>query len=79
MSALEVVKTSARLPDLSRVLVVDEVGVNERVARFEGDGAFPGGHLRHVVQGEKQEHYGDRLDRDLRQRQVRCGITREHQ
>ena len=34
MSALEVVKTSARLPDLSRVPVVDEVGVNERVARF---------------------------------------------
>ena len=34
MSALEVVKTSARLPDLSRVPVVDEVGINERVARF---------------------------------------------
>ena len=34
MPALEVVKTSARLPDLSRVPVVDEVGVNERVARF---------------------------------------------
>jgi len=34
VSALEVVKTSARLPDLSRVPVVDEVGVNERVARF---------------------------------------------
>mgnify|MGYP001546180165 FL=1 len=34
MSAPEVVKTSARLPDLSRVPVVDEVGVNERVARF---------------------------------------------
>jgi deoxyribose-phosphate aldolase len=34
VSALEVVKTSARLPDLSRVPVVDEVGINERVARF---------------------------------------------
>ena len=34
MSALKAVKTSARLPDLSRVPVVDEVGVNERVARF---------------------------------------------
>jgi deoxyribose-phosphate aldolase len=34
VSALEVAKTSARLPDLSRVPVVDEVGVNERVARF---------------------------------------------
>jgi deoxyribose-phosphate aldolase len=34
VSALEVVKSSARLPDLSRVPAVDEVGVNERVARF---------------------------------------------
>ena len=34
MGALEVVKSSGRLPDLSRVPVVDEVGVNERVARF---------------------------------------------
>jgi len=28
-------KKSRRLPDLSRTLVVDEVGVNERVARFQ--------------------------------------------
>ena len=34
MGALEVVKSSGRLPDLSRVPAVDEVGVNERVARF---------------------------------------------
>jgi deoxyribose-phosphate aldolase len=34
VGALEVVKSSGRLPDLSRVPVVDEVGVNERVARF---------------------------------------------
>ena len=34
MAALKAVKSSARLPDLSRVPVVDEVGVNERVARF---------------------------------------------
>ncbi|MEJ2385590.1 MAG: deoxyribose-phosphate aldolase [Xanthomonadales bacterium] len=34
MSALEVVKSGGRLPDLSRVPAVDEVGVNERVARF---------------------------------------------
>ena len=34
MSTLKVVKSSARLPDLSRVPAVDEVGVNERVARF---------------------------------------------
>ena len=34
MTALSVVD-SARLPDLSRVPVVDEVGVNERVARFQ--------------------------------------------
>jgi deoxyribose-phosphate aldolase len=34
MTALKVVKSSARLPDLSRVPAVDEVGVNERVARF---------------------------------------------
>ncbi len=34
MAALKAVKTSARLPDLSRVPVVDEVGVDERVARF---------------------------------------------
>ncbi len=33
--ALKAVKTSARLPDLSRVPAVDEVGVNERVARFQ--------------------------------------------
>jgi deoxyribose-phosphate aldolase len=34
VAALKAVKSSARLPDLSRVPVVDEVGVNERVARF---------------------------------------------
>jgi deoxyribose-phosphate aldolase len=34
MTALKVVKSSTRLPDLSRVPAVDEVGVNERVARF---------------------------------------------
>jgi deoxyribose-phosphate aldolase len=34
VSALEVVKSGGRLPDLSRVPAVDEVGVNERVARF---------------------------------------------
>jgi deoxyribose-phosphate aldolase len=34
MTALSVVD-SARLPDLSRVPAVDEVGVNERVARFQ--------------------------------------------
>ena len=34
MSALKAVKSSVPLPDLSRVPVVDEVGVNERVARF---------------------------------------------
>ena len=34
MSALSVV-ASTRLPDLSRVPAVDEVGVNERVARFQ--------------------------------------------
>jgi deoxyribose-phosphate aldolase len=34
MTALSVV-ASARLPDLSRVPAVDEVGVNERVARFQ--------------------------------------------
>lgn len=33
--ALQAVKTSLRLPDLSRVPAVDEVGVNERVARFQ--------------------------------------------
>ena len=33
--ALAAVKKSARLPDLSRIPVVDEVGVNERVARFQ--------------------------------------------
>lgn len=33
--ALQAVKTSSRLPDLSRVPAVDEVGVNERVARFQ--------------------------------------------
>lgn len=33
--ALQAVKTSSRLPDLSRVPSVDEVGVNERVARFQ--------------------------------------------
>ena len=34
MTALKVVE-AARLPDLSRVPAVDEVGVNERVARFQ--------------------------------------------
>jgi deoxyribose-phosphate aldolase len=34
MSALKAVKSIVPLPDLSRVPVVDEVGVNERVARF---------------------------------------------
>ena len=34
MTALQVVDTT-RLPDLSRVPAVDEVGVNERVARFQ--------------------------------------------
>ncbi len=33
--ALKAVKISKRLPDLSRVPAVDEVGVNERVARFQ--------------------------------------------
>ncbi|MGI9232656.1 MAG: deoxyribose-phosphate aldolase [Woeseiaceae bacterium] len=33
--ALQAVKTSSRMPDLSRVPPVDEVGVNERVARFQ--------------------------------------------
>jgi len=33
--ALQAVKNSIRLPDLSRVPAVDEVGVNERVARFQ--------------------------------------------
>ena len=33
--ALRAVKSGARLPDLSRVPAVDEVGVNERVARFQ--------------------------------------------
>jgi len=33
--ALQAVKTPSRLPDLSRVPAVDEVGVNERVARFQ--------------------------------------------
>ena len=33
--ALKAVRTSARFPDLSRVPAVDEVGVNERVARFQ--------------------------------------------
>ncbi len=33
--ALAAVKKSGRLPDLSRVPAVDEVGVNERVARFQ--------------------------------------------
>ncbi|MGI9236303.1 MAG: deoxyribose-phosphate aldolase [Woeseiaceae bacterium] len=33
--ALQAVKTSSRMPDLSRVPAVDEVGVNERVARFQ--------------------------------------------
>jgi deoxyribose-phosphate aldolase len=34
MTALKAVKKGAPLPDLSRVPVVDEVGVNERVGRF---------------------------------------------
>ena len=34
VTALKVVKAGAPLPDLSRVPVVDEVGVDERVARF---------------------------------------------
>jgi len=33
--ALSAVKVARRLPDLSRVPAVDEVGVNERVARFQ--------------------------------------------
>ena len=33
--ALKAVKTPLQLPDLSRVPAVDEVGVNERVARFQ--------------------------------------------
>jgi deoxyribose-phosphate aldolase len=33
--SLSAVKSSTRLPDLSRVPAVDEVGVNERVARFQ--------------------------------------------
>ncbi|NNC77344.1 MAG: deoxyribose-phosphate aldolase [Woeseiaceae bacterium] len=33
--SLTAVKTSSALPDLSRVPAVDEVGVNERVARFQ--------------------------------------------
>ncbi|MEM7433288.1 MAG: deoxyribose-phosphate aldolase [Pseudomonadota bacterium] len=33
--SLSAVKTTHRLPDLSRVPAVDEVGVNERVARFQ--------------------------------------------
>ncbi len=33
--ALHAVKSKSRLPDLSRVPAVDEVGVNERVARFQ--------------------------------------------
>jgi deoxyribose-phosphate aldolase len=35
MTALKTVTTRSRLPDLSRVPAVDEVGVNERVARFQ--------------------------------------------
>ncbi len=35
MAALKAVKTISRLPDLSRVPAVDEVGVDERVARFQ--------------------------------------------
>ena len=34
MTAMKAVKKGTALPDLSRVPVVDEVGVNERVARF---------------------------------------------
>ena len=33
--SLSAVQTTARMPDLSRVPAVDEVGVNERVARFQ--------------------------------------------
>ena len=33
--ALQAVNSSGRMPDLSRVPAVDEVGVNERVARFQ--------------------------------------------
>ncbi len=33
--ALQAIKSSSALPDLSRVPAVDEVGVNERVARFQ--------------------------------------------
>ena len=33
--SLSAVKTATKLPDLSRVPAVDEVGVNERVARFQ--------------------------------------------
>ena len=33
--SLSAVPVAAKLPDLSRVPVVDEVGVNERVARFQ--------------------------------------------
>ena len=33
--SLSAVKTNHKLPDLSRVPAVDEVGVNERVARFQ--------------------------------------------
>jgi deoxyribose-phosphate aldolase len=35
MAAVKAVRTVSRLPDLSRVPAVDEVGVNERVARFQ--------------------------------------------
>jgi deoxyribose-phosphate aldolase len=35
MTALEAVRLPSRLPDLSRIPAVDEVGVNERVARFQ--------------------------------------------
>ncbi|MDH5456186.1 MAG: deoxyribose-phosphate aldolase [Gammaproteobacteria bacterium] len=35
MAVLKAVKTISRLPDLSRVPAVDEVGVDERVARFQ--------------------------------------------
>ena len=33
--ALAAVKKAGRMPDLSTVPAVDEVGVNERVARFQ--------------------------------------------
>ena len=33
--ALSAVKKTTRLPDLSNIPAVDEVGVNERVARFQ--------------------------------------------